>query len=148
MPRLCGEPLQGEIVEPTRIFLFIVFLLLLFGRLASADGPQPKTVAVTKEDNGKEVAVPEGAVFEVRLEHPAGTGYMWQIVELDQTRLRVLESTEIPLKQGRIAGGPLLKTWKIKAVKVGQTDLEILLYRPWEGPEKAVDSLQVKIQIR
>jgi predicted secreted protein len=73
---------------------------------------------------------------------------MWQIVELDQTRLRVLESTEIPLKQGRSAGGPLLKTWKIKAVKVGQTDLEILLYRPWEGPEKAVDSLQVKIQIR
>ena len=135
-------------MEPTRIFLFIVFALFLFGRLASADGPRPKTVAVTKEDNGKEVAVPEGAVFEVRLEHPAGTGYMWQIVELDQTALRVLESTEIPLKQGRIVGGPLLKTWKIKAVKVGQTDLEILLYRPWEGPEKAVDSLQVKIQIR
>jgi hypothetical protein len=28
------------------------------------------------------------------------------------------------------------------------TNLKILLYRPWEGPEKAVDSLQVKIRIR
>jgi predicted secreted protein len=73
---------------------------------------------------------------------------MWQIVEPDETHLRVLESAEIPLKQGRIVGGPLLATWKIKAVKVGQTDLKILLYRPREGTEKAADSLQVKIQIR
>ena len=73
---------------------------------------------------------------------------MWQIVEPDETRLRVLESTEIPLKEGRIVGGPLLKTWKIKAVKVGRADLEILLCRPWEGTEKAAESLQVKIQIK
>jgi predicted secreted protein len=145
---LRGGRLQGEIVEPPRIFLLIVFVLLLFASFASAEGREPKTAVITKEDNGKEIAVPKGAVFEVRLEHSAGTGYMWQIVELDETHLRVLESTEIPLKQGRIVGGPLLKTWKIKSVKVGQTDLKILLYRPWEGTEKAADSLQVKIQIR
>ena len=135
-------------MELPRIFLLIVFVLLLFARFASANGPEQKTVVVTKEDNGKEITVHEGAIFEVRLEHSAGTGYMWQIVEPDETHLRVLESTEIPLKQGRIVGGPLLKTWKIKAVKMGQTDLKILLYRPWEGTEKAADSLDVKIQIR
>lgn len=135
-------------MELPRIFLLIVFVLLFFAGFASAEGREPKTVVVTKEDNGKEITVPEGAVFEVRLEHSAGTGYMWQIVEPDETHLRVLESTEIPLKQGRIVGGPLLTTWKIKAVKVGQTDLKILLYRPWEGTEKAADSLHVKIRIR
>ena len=97
---------------------------------------------ITKEDNGKEIAVPEGEIFEVRLEHAGGTGYLWQIVEPDETHLRVLESTEIPLKEGRIVGGPLLKTWKIKAVKAGHTDLKILLYRPWEGTGKAADSLR------
>jgi predicted secreted protein len=105
-------------------------------------------VVITKEDNGKDIAVPKGAIFEVRLEHSGGTGYLWEIVEPDETHLRVLDSTEIPLKEGRILGGPLLKTWKIKAVKVGQADLKVLLYRPWEGTEKAVDSLQVKIQIK
>jgi predicted secreted protein len=135
-------------VELSRIFLLIVFVLLLFAGFASARGPEAKTAVITKEDNGKEIAVPEGAIFEVRLEHSGGTGYMWQIVEPDETHLKVLESTEIPLREGRIAGGPLLKTWKIKAVKVGQADLKILLYRPWEGTEKAADSLQVKIQIR
>jgi len=135
-------------VELPRIFILIVFVLLLFAGFASAQGPQPKTAVITKEDNGKEIAVPEGAIFEVRLQHSGGTGYLWQIVDPDETHLKVLESTEIPLKEGRIAGGPLLKTWKIKAVKVGQADLKILLYRPWQGPEKAADSLHVKIQIR
>jgi predicted secreted protein len=135
-------------MELPRIVLLIVFVLLLFAGFASAQGPGPKTVVITKEDNGKDIAVPKGAIFEVRLEHSGGTGYLWEIVEPDETHLRVLDSTEIPLKEGRILGGPLLKTWKIKAVKVGQADLKVLLYRPWEGTEKAVDSLQVKIQIK
>jgi len=142
------ERLHGETVELPRIFLFIVFVLLLFAPFASAQGPEPQTAVITQKDNGKEIAVPEGAIFEVRLEQSGGTGYLWQIVEPDETHLKVLESAEIPLRQGRIVGGPLLKTWKIKAVKVGQTDLKILLYRPWEGTEKAADSFHVKIQIR
>ncbi|MGD0398662.1 MAG: protease inhibitor I42 family protein [Syntrophobacteraceae bacterium] len=135
-------------MELPRIFLLIVFVPLLFAGFASAQGPGPNTVVITKEDNGKEIVVPEGAIFEVRLEHSGGTGYLWEIVEPDETHLRVLESTEVPLKDTRILGGPLLKTWKIKAVKVGQADLKILLYRPWEGTEKAVDSLHVKILIK
>ena len=94
---------------------------MLFAGFASAQGPEPKTEVITKQDNGKEIAVPEGEVFEVRLEHAGGTGYLWQIVEPDETHLKVLESTEIPLKEGRIVGGPLLKTWKIKAMKVGHS---------------------------
>ncbi len=135
-------------MELPRIFLLIVFVPLLFTGFASAQGPGPNTVVITKEDNGKEILVPEGAIFEVRLEHAGGTGSLWEIVVPDETHLRVLESTEVPLKDARILGGPLLKTWKIKAVKVGQADLKILLYRPWEGTEKAVDSLHVKIRIK
>ena len=131
-----------------KIFLLIAFAVLLFAGFASAQGKEPKTLVITKEDNGKQIVVPEGEIFEVRLEHAGGTGYLWEIVEPDETHLKVLESNEIPLREGRIVGGPLLKTWKIKTMKVGRADLKILLYRPWEGPEKAVDSLQVKIQIK
>jgi predicted secreted protein len=102
---------------------------------------------ITKEDNGKEVTIPQGDIFEVRLQQHGGTGYLWQIVDPDETHLKVLESTETPLKEG-IMGGPLLKSWKIKAVKAGQTNLKILLYRPWEGTGKAAESFAVKIQIR
>jgi predicted secreted protein len=139
---------EGEIVELPKILLIIVIAILLLSSFASAAGPETKTTVITKEDNGKEITLSEGAIVEVRLEQSAGTGYLWQIVEVDETHLSVLGSTEVPLKEGHIVGGPLLKTWKFKAVKAGQTYLEILLYRPWEGPEKAADSFRVKIQIR
>ena len=135
-------------MELSRIFLLIAFVPLLFAGFASAQGPEPKTEVITQKDNGQEIAVPEGATFEVHLQQSGGTGYLWQIVEPDQTHLTVLESTQTPLKEGRIMGGPLLKIWKIKAVKAGNADLKILLYRPWEGTQKAADSFEVKIQIK
>ena len=136
-------------MEHSRIFLLMAIALFSFTAFASAAGPKAKASAViTKDDDGKEIIVPEGAIVEARLEQHGGTGYLWQIVGLDETHLKVLESTETPLKEGKIVGGPLLKTWQIQAVKAGQTELRIVLYRPWEGPEKAAQSFRVKILIR
>jgi predicted secreted protein len=139
---------EGEIVELTRILFLIMIIPIALAGLALGGGLQAgQALIVTKDDNGKEIAVSEGAVFEVRLQQHGGTGYLWQIVALDEEHLKVLESTETPLEKGPIAGGPLLKTWKIEALKAGQTDLKILLYRPWEGPEKAPERFQIKVQI-
>jgi predicted secreted protein len=135
-------------MEHSRIFLLIAIVLLSFTASASAAGPKEKAAVITRNDNGKEIDVSQGETVEVRLEQHGATGYLWQIVDLDQSHLKVLESTDTPLKGGEIVGGPLLKTWKIQAVKAGQTDLKILLYRPWEGPAKAAESFQVKVLIK
>ncbi len=134
-------------VEPCRIILFIAILFLPFAALVSTAGAEPGTV-ITQADNGKEITVSEGEVFEVRLEQAGGTGYSWEIVDPDKTHLQVLATTHTPLKKGPILGGPLLTTWQVKAVKAGNTGIEILLYRPWEGIEKAAERFQVNIQIR
>ena len=137
---------QGHIMELSRILVFIVILLLPFPIFASGAGPEPETV-VTKANNGKEITVSAGAVFELRLQRAGATGYLWEIVDPDETHLKVLSSADTPLKQGLI-GGPSLKTWRIKAVKAGETDLKALLYRPWEGTEKAAEGFRVHIRIR
>jgi predicted secreted protein len=134
-------------VEPCRIILFIAILFLPFAALVSAAGAEPGKV-ITQADNGKEITVSEGEVFEVRLERAGGTGYSWEMVDPDKTHLQVLATTQTPLKKGPILGGPLLTTWQVKAVKAGNSEIKILLYRPWEGPEKAAESFQVNIQIR
>ncbi len=133
-------------MELYRIFLAIAILLLPFAGPASVGGVEPQTV-VRKADNGKEITVSAGEVFEIRLERSGGTGYSWEIINPDKTYLKVLSSTDTPLKDG-LLGGPMLKKWRIKAVKAGNTELKILLYRSWEGIEKAADSFQVKIEIR
>ena len=133
-------------MELSRIVLVVAILLLPFAGLASVGGTEPQTV-VTKADNGKEITVIAGEVFEVRLERSGGTGYSWEIADPDETHLKVLSSTDTPLKDG-LLGGPMLKKWRIKAVKTGNTELKILLYRSWEGIEKAADRFQVTIRIR
>jgi predicted secreted protein len=135
-------------MEHSRILLFITIMLISFAGLALRSSEARGAAVITKEDNGKEITIPQGDIFEVRLQQHGGTGYLWQIVDPDETHLKVLESTEAPLKQEGIMGGPLLRTWKIKAAKAGQTNLKILLYRPWEGTGKAAESFAVKIQIR
>ena len=39
--------------------------------------PNPKTVMITKEDNGKIITVSEGVILEVRLEQSGGTWLTW-----------------------------------------------------------------------
>jgi len=134
---------------PRILPLVLMIMLIPLAGLASGAGPQAdQTMIVTRDYNGKEITVARGSIFEVRLQQHGGTGYLWQIVDLDENHLKVLQSTETPLSQRPILGGPLLRTWQIEAVKAGQTNLKILLYRSWEGPEKAAERFHVTIQIR
>jgi len=137
-------------MELARIFLPVLIIMLIpLAGLASGSGPEAgQVVIVTRDYNGKEITLAEGAIFEVRLQQHSGTGFLWQIVDLDENHLKVLQSSDTPLTHGRVVGGPLLRTWKIQAVKAGQTNLRILLYRSWEGPEKAAESFQVKVRIQ
>ncbi len=131
----------------SRILVVIAIVVLSLAALASTGHSGAEAVVITKVDDGKEITVPEGSIFEVRLEQSSGTGYSWEIVDPDQTHLQVLEATDTALSHLPKVGGPLRKTWQIKAVKAGQTELRILLYRPWEGIEKAAEKFQVKIRI-
>jgi predicted secreted protein len=129
----------------------VIFMMILFSSLtvfASQNGSQHMAQVLTKDNNGNEITLSPADIFEVRLKQPGATGYLWQVVDLDQAHLLVLETKETPLKEGRIVGAPLLKIWKIKALKAGQTDLKILLYRPWEGTARAAESFEVRINIR
>jgi predicted secreted protein len=132
-----------------RFLLITAIMLTVFSASISGGGPQAgQTMIVTADDNGKEITVDKGTVFEVRLQQHSGTGYLWQIAGLDENHLKVLQSAETPLSQAPIVGGPLLITWKIEALKAGETDLNMLLYRSWEGPGKAAERFQVRVHIR
>ncbi len=135
-------------MEICKILVVIAIIALPLACLGSGADPQANALVITKADDGKEITVAKGAIVEVRLEQSGGTGYLWEIVDPDETHLKVLGSTDTPLKQGKIVGGPLLKTWKIQAVESGQAELKIFLYRSWEGIEKAADRFQVRIRIQ
>ena len=135
-------------------YLIPAMILLSLAARATAGGLQPTAMVFTQADNGKQITLSAGQTFEVRLQQAGGTGYMWRIVNLDVTHLKVASSGTTPFKSGPtaggapIAGGPVEMTWKIEAVKAGKTDLSVLLYRSWEGVRKAAKSFKLTIDIK
>lgn len=132
-----------EILKP---IIAVFFCIILSASLTMAGGKD--RLELVKDDNGKEVTVQKGGIIEIRLEEPGATGYSWEVMDLDQSRLELLDSESTPKNQsGNLVGGPVLKKWRFKAVNAGTTNLKLVLYRVWEGPDKAADRFQVRISV-
>ena len=133
-------------MELSKILLLLTLLAFLSVIPASA-ASETGTVTVTKNDSGKEISIPQGGIVEIQMEYPAATGFSWEITDLDKKHLEVIDVGTKSLKEGPIAGGPMLKTWRIKAVAKGRTELKMYYYRSWEGLEKSADKFRLTIKV-
>lgn len=77
-------------------FMIVVLFLFSFSTAEKAythPAGMPKsqdTVVVTDTHSGKRISIARGNVLVVRLESQPGTGYGWQVVRSDSTRLKSL----------------------------------------------------------
>ncbi len=138
---ICAKTVNGEAVAAdTR--------LDPFGLVASSSRKAvDEVVRLTKVDNGKEITIQIGNVLQIELERFGGTGYDWY---LDQSYKKyfelVKENTETRQSRG-LVGTPVMKKWKLRAIQRGETDVRLLLYREWEGKDKAVETFKVRVKI-
>jgi predicted secreted protein len=105
-------------------------------------------VTLKRPDGGKHFMVEVGTVIRIELEEKGGTGYLWLLDALDQ---RLFELIRVESKAGErvgLMGGPVIKTWDLKAKQKGMTRLEFSYCRPWEGKGAAVDRFIVEITIQ
>jgi predicted secreted protein len=139
------------------IFILTSFFLLTCEAMAmqppdntASSSAAPKVL--TMEDNGKEIELSPGETIKVELEFSGGTGYLWYVDGLDESRLKLTGeevkdiSPQNPDK-GPLMGGPSLSIRTFKAVAPGDTTLRLLEYRTWEGKEKAINRFEVKVHI-
>ncbi|MGE5253262.1 MAG: protease inhibitor I42 family protein [Planctomycetaceae bacterium] len=103
-------------------------------------------VILQKQDNGKELKLKVGQVFQIRLQATGGTGYWWYVQPLDPRYVESLgEKTQVQA-EGRV-GGPVLGIWSFQAKGAGTTEIKMDYYRKWEGAGKAIEKFRVKITI-
>lgn len=108
---------------------------------------QRPLMTLTINDDGREIEVKQGDLLRVELEGAGATGYLWQIRDLDRSRLDLVnQSTRVLLSDGRM-GGPILSVFTLKAVSKGSVVLTIDYFRPWEGRAKSEKTFSVKINI-
>ena len=104
-------------------------------------------ITLKKQDNEKTITVRCGDVIQIELERSSGTGYDWYLDDTYKSHFYLVkDDTEEVLKKGFV-GTPVVRRWQFKAINQGEAEVAILLYRSWEGREKAVFSYKIHIKI-
>lgn len=133
---------MGKIMLVDLTWLVLTCLMLSPSPLPAADA----TLTVTKEQAGREIALKVGDILLIELPGKSGTGYSWLVEETFAPYLKLMDQTTRQLKEGRL-GGPVMQVWRFKAAQPGACEINLALYRPWEGVGKAVDHFRLKLQI-
>jgi predicted secreted protein len=124
------------------MWLWLICLILVPSPLRAADA----TITVTKEQDGREIALKVGNILQIELPGTGGTGYSWTAEEACAPYLKLLDQTTRQLKKN-LPGGPVMQVWRFKAEKPGACEIIMAYFRPWEGVGKAVDHFRLKLHI-
>ena len=122
--------------------------------LAAPPDQSPEPITPIERDNNRTLTMRSGDQLRIVLRESAGTGYSWQIEEIDPTRLKSLGNQsrpEPPLEQtpGRppLVGGPLQHAFLFRCLRPGATRLSLRHWRVWEGPNSVDRRFTVKLRI-
>lgn len=106
-----------------------------------------KNNVITKDYNNKEIFIKSGDTFQIELESSGATGYIWQIEKMDSEYLILLSEGTKDFSTKKL-GAPTVRYWQIKALKKGNTEIQMLYFRPWEGIEKSIEKFRLKVNIK
>ncbi|MBF0456834.1 MAG: protease inhibitor I42 family protein [Nitrospirae bacterium] len=112
-----------------------------------------KSMTITKKDNGGKISTNPGSVIYIELQETGSTGYAWYFDNLDMEYFEAIKDKSVKIlsnavKPGKmITGAPAIATWALKVKKKGQAALKLRCYRIWEGPQSAVDTFSVQVEI-
>jgi len=124
----------------------MILVLALFIGFSMCDAVE--TVVVDKAFNGREIKVRTGTMIQVELEQAGTAGYTWEIEDLDKKHFEVVSvKTPEPPEKPDLVGAPVKKTWFIRAIEKGKSEIRLIHYRSWEGKEKAADTFVLKVSI-
>jgi inhibitor of cysteine peptidase len=122
----------------------LVLLSLL--ALGCASTAKAGPLAVTQDDDKKEVRVASGREVEVHLVSSPGTGYSWQLDKVDSATL-VLIGTEDKQVGEVKPGSPSETIFRFRAAAAGAAPLHFRLVRPWEKAAAPSKEFQINVVV-
>lgn len=150
----CLAPIPMVIVSKIGKIILVIFVFLIFQNLwhpsilavslALSEGDE---VRLSEQDNGKEVTVKVGDVIQIELKRFGSTGYEWHFAKPYGEYFELIREDTKEISREGFVGTPVIRTWELKALKKGETEVILYLYRSWEGRDKAVDRFELKVNI-
>jgi len=121
-------------------------VLILSALIFSGCGPA-KEVKLDASANGRQVELQKGQTLVITLESNPTTGFMWEVVELDESILRLMGEAEFKA-ESKALGAPGVEILRFQAVNTGQTALELVYHRPWEEGEEPLETFSLQVVVR
>jgi|HubBroStandDraft_1064217.scaffolds.fasta_scaffold33433_3 inhibitor of cysteine peptidase len=143
-------PVKGQHHRLGRIHLpipivAIFAMMLIFVAVANA---QTRLTDVSDPDNGGALQLKKGDDLQLRLKSTPGTGYSWQIDQIDKTML-IQQGAPIfvpPPKQ--IPGAEGHTVWHFLAAAPGRSELDLEYIRPWEKNAAPARTFKLLVSIK
>ncbi len=134
------------------VLYLLLFSWMLVAQPQQSPGAQPKStssvVAVTDQDNGKDIDLPAGDTLVLRLKSNPSTGYSWAI-KGDPSPLKLVKSsTEKNSQTSNVPGAPVTQEFRLTAVSAGMASLSLEYRRPWEHDVAPAKTFQVRVNAR
>jgi len=132
------------------MLLFRLILLLIVSSLSACGtsaAPEKSARQITEADAGRQFELQVGDTLEIRLPVNPTTGFQWEVSDLDSAILRpVGEPAFEPSSNGVGSGGQV--TLRFQAVQAGQTELALILHRPFEKDVPPIQTFEVTVIVK
>jgi len=132
------------------MLLFRLILLLIVSSLSACGtsaAPEKSARQITEADAGRQFELQVGDTLEIRLPVNPTTGFQWEVSDLDSAILRpVGEPAFEPSSNGVGSGGQV--TLRFQAVEAGQTELKMILHRPFEKDVPPIQTFEVTVIVK
>jgi inhibitor of cysteine peptidase len=103
-------------------------------------------MTVTKANDGQTLSVGVGDAIVLELAERPTTGFRWAFTQLDEARVAVEESAS--RAQADRPGAGRVAAWKLRMRAPGRTQLELKLWRSWEGDRSVAERFSLTLDIR
>jgi predicted secreted protein len=149
MPFALSFPNSLQRGRHLKVFLNSALLALAFLLIGNSLSLGSDMVTLTQADSGKAITVKVGDIIQIELAEQGSTGYLWQFDDLDRQFFELIDiATEKTYTEKNFTGGPVLKRWRLKAQKAGNTTIYLYYFRPWEDKSTAVRTFVLPVRIK
>lgn len=100
---------------------------------------------LTRDDDGRTIALTIGETLHIVLAENPTTGYRW-VVEVSDAGVLAIRSDHFPLGSGAAGAGGMRRV-ELVAVGKGDATVSARLRRPWEGTQAAIDRFAITITV-
>ena len=94
--------------------------------------------------NGEAFGVNPGASIVIQLSENPSTGYLWELVSVDE-QVVALQNTDFIIGNTELIGSGGVRSYYFQAISVGETSIKLVYQRSWE--ETAIENFEVLIRV-